>query len=499
MATQTEIVNMALLRLGETRFLSNITTDAVGTIRDSRAIAALLIWETERQATLRDFNWPFARKYALLTLESGTVGVPANPDAIFQYQFPTDALFVRRLVTCEGQFDCSPPPYKISKSTVSSGRSILTNLASAMAEYTVDVTDITEWDESFTAAFILRIAMRLAPGTSRMTEIVQSCQAEYQALIAQAVNRAAAEAEYTIASGAPNPRIRDIFNRALTLIGVARNGVQVDPELNFIVLWPRLCFEEERDTVMREFAWPFAKKYATLEKIAGDGATMVNHDWAYAYRLPADCLFARRITTAKGKLETDPPPFERGRVYAFTNTDEDLTITMTASTWTTAGTITLTASEDLFIETEAGNEYILTDGTNSVTITVNGYSSATVVTGTPSVTVPIALRATPLDGWTRQYLGPLIFTNWEDEDEEVKLEYTRESTDPDEWDADFFLMLSVRVGAILAPGIAKGKNADQRAEILWNQYRTVLSQVQQRAGNEAQPEQMQDAEWHRDR
>lgn len=488
MATKTEIANMALIRIGETKLLTDVDSQTT----NAAAIAVNALWNTEREALLRDFNWTFARKYAPLTLETGTLAVPATPDFIFNYTYPADAVFVRRLVTCKGRQDCSPPPFQIGRSISGGSRVVQTNLEDAMAEYTVDITNTSEFDENFVQALTLKLAMRLAPGRSRIEGIVEACKKDFDELMTKAASRSLAESEYAIPTGDPQPRIRDLFNLALTRIGIVRSGVTVDPEAHFAVCWPRVCFHDERDFVLRSFPWPFATKYATLELIAGTVNDPVNDDWAFAYRIPDDCLFARRLTTCLGRKETHPPKFRIGSNYALENDDEDLTITLsTATNWGTTATITLTASEDLFSETEVGNTWRIESGADAVEILITTYVSATVVRGTPSATVPSALRTGAHDGWTKRYDGKILFTNEED----AKLEYTRESEDPDEWDAMMFSALAWRVAELLAPSVARGKNAPQVPFVCSQQYQLELDRAARAALNEGQAEDIPDAEW----
>ena len=55
-------------------------------------------------------------------------------------------------------------------------------------------------------------------------------------------------------------------------------------------------YDQTRDEVLREFNWPFARRVTSLGAVVGGTITIpVNLDWQYSYRLPADCLFARRL------------------------------------------------------------------------------------------------------------------------------------------------------------------------------------------------------------
>src|SRR5438552_17871364 len=134
------------------------------------------------------------------------------------------------------------------------------------------------------------------------------------------------------------------MNLSLMRLGISRSTAAVDPELTFANLWPRISFADERDFVLRDFPWAFATKYGTLELIAGSTRVPTNDDWVFVYRVPTDCLFARRFVTGLGRKDYAPPPYRVGRDYLRVN---DTTTTMTLSTgagWTITDTITITAT-----------------------------------------------------------------------------------------------------------------------------------------------------------
>ncbi len=49
--------------------------------------------------------------------------------------------------------------------------------------------------------------------------------------------------------------------------------------------------DSAQDLTLREYAWPFSTKFATLQLIEEDPTT----EWAFKYKYPNDCLFMRRI------------------------------------------------------------------------------------------------------------------------------------------------------------------------------------------------------------
>jgi len=296
--TETDVSNLALMRMGVSQSLTNMRTD---TTRE--ALSLQLIFDAERDYVLRDFAWGFAKKYVAPTL----VGAAPNSDWAYAHRTPADSLFVRRIVPATGQIDPDPPPFSIGQDVT--GGLIYSNVAAPTIEYTYKVTDTTQWDPEFISMFAWRLAGVLALSLARMVDLAKQCLELYAAERSAAISRAAQSAEYSVPTGDSTDRARQIVDLALTRIGVSRNAIAARPELQFQVLWPRLRFSDERDYVLRSVPWPWATKYAAL---SGQVAAP-NPDWAYSYTFPADALFIRRITTANGRLEPNPPAFRVGR------------------------------------------------------------------------------------------------------------------------------------------------------------------------------------------
>lgn len=85
------------------------------------------------------------------------------------------------------------------------------------------------------------------------------------------------------------------------------------------------------------------------------------------------------------------------------NTNTGHTMTLSGgTTWKFDEVITLTSSASFFTAADVGNAIHLTgsDGT-LIRFRIDGYTSATVVTGRPSSTVPAAMRSVAISDWTR--------------------------------------------------------------------------------------------------
>lgn len=59
-------------------------------------------------------------------------------------------------------------------------------------------------------------------------------------------------------------------------------------------------YEQTRDEVLQAFPWPFAAAVSPLALVAEDPTD----EWAYSYRLPADCLAPRRIQNGLSRVDT---------------------------------------------------------------------------------------------------------------------------------------------------------------------------------------------------
>lgn len=171
--SKTHIFNLALLKVGVTKLCNNIEMDT-----NPAAIAARLMWDDQRRYVLRDFPWPWATKYAALGLVAGSTTVPVNYDWVYAYRYPSDCLFLRRILWPGGRrippmlgaLPQNPPPYRLGRDDL--GRLVYTDQKDAQIEYTVEITEPNEFDPCFVQMFACRLAMEIAPGLSRIPNAV---------------------------------------------------------------------------------------------------------------------------------------------------------------------------------------------------------------------------------------------------------------------------------------------------------------------------------------
>jgi len=170
MATlKTQAVNLALARIGVSKTIKGLDDGS----REAQT-AGLLI-DQEFRAILRQFPWPFATKYLVLTLEDGTATVPTNADWQYAYTYPSDCVFARRLVDGSRRaFNRLPTTYRIARrETPAPGHLVLyTDDDAPCLEYTA-IFDCPEHlgDELFIDAFAWRLAASMAPSLSRMSNM----------------------------------------------------------------------------------------------------------------------------------------------------------------------------------------------------------------------------------------------------------------------------------------------------------------------------------------
>jgi hypothetical protein len=95
-----------------------------------------------------------------------------------------------------------------------------------------------------------------------------------------------------------------ICNMALTRIGSTQLITSLADQTNEgfqATLW----YDQSREALLRDFAWPWSMKYGQLAQVSTTG-TPPNAEWQYSYRYPTDCLLVRRLTGTP-TAPTSPP------------------------------------------------------------------------------------------------------------------------------------------------------------------------------------------------
>jgi hypothetical protein len=180
------IANLALSRIGHTEGLAGLDEDSTEGRAASAAIDHVL------RATLREHPWGFATKYAdPMTVVAGAALTPVNRDWTFAYAYPSDCLFVRRLLTASRRdFNADPLSYRVGREV--DQLVVYTDEPDAGIEYTAIFDCPLELaDELFVDACAWRMASELAPSLSRNKLTTREAYAMYLGTL----NRAAAVTE----------------------------------------------------------------------------------------------------------------------------------------------------------------------------------------------------------------------------------------------------------------------------------------------------------------
>jgi hypothetical protein len=152
MASQIEISNFALSHLGVGVSIASINEQS------QEAAACRVFFEISRDATLRDFAWPFARRVAALAL----VEEDPTTEWRYSYRYPTDCLDIRRILTGshndprDGRL-----PYELAQDD--DGVLVYTDEEDAFIEYTYKADNPIRYPADFSLALSFRLASYIAP------------------------------------------------------------------------------------------------------------------------------------------------------------------------------------------------------------------------------------------------------------------------------------------------------------------------------------------------
>lgn len=183
MASQVEIANRALTKVGEARILS-LSDD----VEAARTVDSL--WDVVRDAELRIRVWRFAiSRVSLAALVS-------TPDWGFdyEYQLPSDCLRVLQVgeyypgVSLSDYRNADESEWKVE------GRKILTNEAAPLKiRYVAQITDTGQWDAAFTESFACRLAAEVCERLTQSNTKKQIAWDEYKQAVSMAVRANAIE------------------------------------------------------------------------------------------------------------------------------------------------------------------------------------------------------------------------------------------------------------------------------------------------------------------
>jgi hypothetical protein len=183
MASQVEIANRALTKLGAARIISFADDN-----KQSRSVNSM--FNVVRDAELRAHLWSFTIKRDSLPALTTTPAWGYD----YEYQLPSDCL---RLLEVD---DIYPGPnlddYRNANTQefTIEGRKILTNKdAPLKIRYVSRVADTTQWDATFVEAFACRLAMEMCEDLTQSNSKKESVKDDYDTAIMMAIRANAIE------------------------------------------------------------------------------------------------------------------------------------------------------------------------------------------------------------------------------------------------------------------------------------------------------------------
>lgn len=194
MADVVTVCNMALMRIGHSDTISDITEAS------NEARICNVFYEFTRDQVLRDFSWPFATKRSTLAL----LAEDAPTSWAYAYTVPSDCIFVRGIVM-EGQRTQRPDdvtPFEVN------GRKLYTDQELAELIYTYRVEDLSLWDSQAISALAWLLASELATALKVKPDLAAYARQMYQKAQGEAVASALSEGSDRL----PNSEFMDARN-----------------------------------------------------------------------------------------------------------------------------------------------------------------------------------------------------------------------------------------------------------------------------------------------
>ena len=183
MASQIDIANRALTKLGAARIIS-LSDD----VKAARSVSSM--WDIVRDAELRIRNWSFA-----ITRDSLAASATA-PAYGYDYQFPFPADCLRLISVGEYYPGVSLTDYRGRDESEwrIEGANILSNSAGPMyIRYICRKEDTSQWDAAFVEAFACRLAAEMAEDLTQSSSKKDAAWSEYRQAVSAAIRANAIE------------------------------------------------------------------------------------------------------------------------------------------------------------------------------------------------------------------------------------------------------------------------------------------------------------------
>ncbi|MBT0394843.1 hypothetical protein ISO77_04720 [Morganella morganii subsp. morganii] len=177
MASEIEICNIALSRIGNSRSINSMTEAS------KEANQCNLHYEQCRDAVLSDFPWNFAVKRVAL---ADTNNPP--PEWKYAYRYPTDCMKAIAIIRPGEKYHRPDTAihFQVGADEAGTGKLIYTDQPEAWLQYTARVTDVNMYDALFKDALAWRLAAELARPLASNAGIGNEALQLYQMTIAGA-------------------------------------------------------------------------------------------------------------------------------------------------------------------------------------------------------------------------------------------------------------------------------------------------------------------------
>jgi hypothetical protein len=183
MASEVEIANRALTKLGAARIISFGDDN-----KQARSISSM--FDIVRDSELRAHIWSFSVKRVALP------ALVSTPDWGYDLQYEVPSDYLRLLQVNDFYNGPSLDDYRNAATAdyVLEGRKILTNFGAPLkVRYIARVEDTTMWDTNFVEAFACKLAFELAEDLTQSNQKKDTAYNEYKIAIMTAVRSASIE------------------------------------------------------------------------------------------------------------------------------------------------------------------------------------------------------------------------------------------------------------------------------------------------------------------
>lgn len=143
MASETEVANMAAIKMGSSAIIVSLD--------DDRKVARTLkaVWATQRRATLREGSFNFSTRRGTLAKDAAVSALETYPYSS-AFKEPSDSLRLIEILN----------PELRARYQLEAGRVLCDSSGPVYARWIIDVQEPAHWDDAFAEAFACRLAWK---------------------------------------------------------------------------------------------------------------------------------------------------------------------------------------------------------------------------------------------------------------------------------------------------------------------------------------------------